>query len=320
MFQQVTLSVAANALGTTVTGVFGSASYGVTLDTSWINNGFNVTGKTPTQYVLTWATPVPTSGSHTMTATAFAEAGTASGATPRRTLGDLRTAVRDNLDEPTPSFWSNAQLNRFVNRAKDRVWTEVRKLKEDYFMISRSSTDGTLTIFGNTYDTASFQISAAGTLTYTLPPDFAEMKLIECVTPNYEYVRFEYRDMAHQDFRSARMVSSQFTPEIVLFDITGERTLQLAQKSDTALDLRINYIPIVPDMADDTDLLEMPHALYMAVEEFATAAALKMDRDPNSAAWEQTGNASIARALGAAARQIQDPEFVSGYLSDWTGR
>ncbi len=320
MFQQATLTMAAGATGTTVTGTFIATSYGVNVDTSWVNNGYTVTGKTATQYVVEFATPAPTSGSHTMTATAFAEEGTVAGATPRRTLADLRTAVRDNLDEPTPSFWSNAQLNRFINRAKDRVWTEVRKLKEDYYLLSRSSTDGSIVIFGNTYDCASFQISNSGTQTYQLPPDFAEMKLIECITPNYEYVRFEARDMSHPDFRSARQMTTMFTAEIFLFDITGERTLQLAQRSDTTLDLRLSYVPIIPDMADDTDLLETPHALYMAVEEFATAAALKMDRDPNSAAWEQTGNASIARALGASGRQIQDPEFVQGYLSDWTGR
>jgi hypothetical protein len=241
-------------------------------------------------------------------------------ATSRKALSDLRTSVRDNLDEVTPSFWSNDRLNRAINRAKDRVWTEVRKLKEDYFMITRSSTNGIATIFGDTYDTSLFRISNAGTLTYQLPPDFAEMKLIECITSGYEYVRFEYRDMAHSDFRSARAMTSQFTAEIFLFDIVGERTLTLAQRSDQTLDLRLNYIPIVPDLSADADLLEMPHALYTAVEEFATATALKQDRDPNSAAWEQTGNASIARALGAAARQNQDPEFVAGYLSDWTGR
>jgi hypothetical protein len=248
-----------------------------------------------------------------MTATAFSEVGTAAGASPRRTLADLRTAVRDNVDELVASFWSDAQLNRFINRAKDRVWTEVRKLKEDYFLVTRSSTDGSIVIFGSTYACANFQISSAGTLSYQLPPDMASIKLIECITSNYEYVGFEYRDMAHPDFRSARMVTNQYTPETFIFDVVGERTLMLAQKSDTTLDLRISYIPIVPDMASDTDLLEMPHALYMAVEEFATAAALKMDRDPNSAAWEQTGNASIARALGASSRQDQDAEFVQDY-------
>ena len=50
----------------------------------------------------------------------------------RKALSDLRTAVRDNLDEASASFWSNAQLLRFINRAKDRVWVEVRKLKEDF--------------------------------------------------------------------------------------------------------------------------------------------------------------------------------------------
>lgn len=237
-----------------------------------------------------------------------------------RTLAQMRTAVRTNLDESSPSFWSNVQLNGFINQGKDRVWTEVRKLKEDYFLVQRTSLDGSVTILGASYDTSNFRISNAGTLTYSLPPDHAEMKLIECITSGYEYVRFDHCDMANSAFRSARANPVQYTPEAFLFDIVGERTLILAQRSDTTLDLRLSYIRILPDLSADADELEMPHALYMAVEEFATATALKMDRDQNSASWEQTGNSSIARALGASARQIQDPEFVQDFLGEWTGR
>ena len=232
--------------------------------------------------------------------------------TPRKTLSSLRTAVRANVDESVASFWSNATLNGAINRAKDRVWTEVRKLKEDYFDITRTSLDGTLTIFGDTYAASSFQILNNGTQSYTLPPDLAEVVLIEVITSGYEYVTFERRRMADPYFRAARMVTSSLTPALFWFDIIGERTMVLAQRSDTTLDLQITYTPILADLSADVDLLEMPHALYMAVEEFATAHALKMDRDPNSAAWEQTGNASVARALGASARQNQDPEFARG--------
>src|SRR5881409_1068320 len=179
MIQSGTVTIAAGATGTTITGAFIATSYSVTLSTSWVNNGYNVTGQTATQWVTTWSTPAPTSGTSTMSWFAFSPPVVAVGATAQRTLLDLRTAVRDNLDEASASFWSNAQLNRFINRAKDRVWTEVRKLKEDYFLVTRTSTDGNIVIFGNLYDTASFQISNAGTLSYMLPPDHAEMKLIE---------------------------------------------------------------------------------------------------------------------------------------------
>lgn len=310
-----TLTIAAAATGTTPTGTFVATAYTVNSEASWVT-AFGIENKTATQFTVTFATPAPPGGG-TYSYTAFSASGTVAGATARRTLSALRTAVRDNVDESTASFWSNAQLNRFINRAKDRVWTEVRKLKEDYFLTTRSSTDGSLVIFGDLYAASSFKILGDGTtLTYSLPPDFAEMKLIEVITSGQEHVAFQHCDMASPAFRTARSLTTSLAPDVILFDIVGERTLTLANRSDTALDLRINYIPIVPDMADDTDLLEMPHALYMSVEEFATAAALKMDRDPNSAAWEATGNASVARALGAAARQTQDPEFVRGFLDE----
>lgn len=237
----------------------------------------------------------------------------------RKSLSDMRTAIRDNLDESTASFWTNAQLLRFINRAKDRVWTEVRKLKDDYFLVQRASTDGSVTILGATYATSSFAI-VAGTRNYTLPPDFSEMKLIEVTTANYETVRFLYRDLAHPEMRAAREITDQQTPDVFYFDIIGERTLAIAPLSNTALDLRLSYIPIIGDLSLDADELEMPYPLWMAVEAFATSSALKMDRDfTNAGIWEQTGRAIIAEVFGAHARQTQDAEYVQSYLGDYTG-
>ena len=237
----------------------------------------------------------------------------------RRTLSDLRLAIRDNLDESTAAFWTNAQLNRFINRAKDRAWTEVRKLKSDYFLTNRVSTDGTVTILGESYDTASFQIPTGNTFTRTLPPDFTEMKRIEVTTSTYEDVQFQHVDYAHPEFRALRSITDDQSPDYFIFDIVAERTMVYAPRSDTALDLRIWYVPIVADLTTDTDTLEMPWPLYKAVEEFATSGALKMDRDPNAAVWEASGNATVANAFGAHARQIQDPEFVESYLHHITG-
>lgn len=235
----------------------------------------------------------------------------------KRALSDLRTAVRDNLDEPTPAFWTNAQLLRFINRAKNRVWNEAKKLKADYFDVTRTSTDGSLTILGETYAATGFQI-VAGTRDYTLPPDFSEMRLIEVTTSGYEHVRFTYLPLTHPTFRAMLRVTDNQAPSEFYYTIVGERTLRITPFSDTTLNLRITYTPVIADLAADTDTLEMPWPLPDAVEAFATATAMVMDRDPNAAVWEQRGRAIVADMFGAHARQSQDPEFVQDFLAEWS--
>lgn len=306
----------------------------------------------------------------------------------RRTLADLVLAVRDNVDEATVAFWTAAQMRRFVNRAITRTWTEVRKVQDDFFLVTRLSTDGTVYILDTAYACSSFQISS-GTTTrdYTLPPDLVQIKLIECITSSREDIRFVHRDLTHPTMRAAREITTAVDPGVLYFDIVGERTLTVAPYSDTALDLRLTYIPIIPELGlahpvsgitrsgttatlttqaahglttgdtvtvagavetgynltatitvttttaftytvaapstpatgtitytSDYDTLQMPHGLAAAVEEYASASALKMDRSAEAAVWEQTGNATVARFMGALSRQSQDPVFVQGYL------
>lgn len=241
------------------------------------------------------------------------------GGTPRKTLSNLRTAVRDNVDEATAAFWTNAQLLRFINRAKDRVWVEVRKLKDDFFLINRTSLDGSLTILGSTYDASSFRLVAT-TKEYTLPSDVVELKLIECITSGYESTRFTFADLASSEVRDLRTLTENQSPVGFLVDLVGERTFSISPATDTTLDLRIWYVPILGDLAEDADTMEMPHPLYMAVEAYATASAHRMDRNFAAAVqWEAIGRALIMETFGATARQTQDPEFVVGYLHDVTG-
>ena len=159
-----------------------------------------------------------------------------------KSLETIRTSVRDRLDESTASFWTNAQLNTYINQAKDRVWSRVRSLNDDMFLVERSSTDGSVTILGETYATSSFAIIVGTSTTgwnYTLPPDFAEMRLIEVITSNYETVRFVHADLTSAGMRGAMEVTDNQTPDMFYFDIVGERTMRIAPKSSTALDLRI---------------------------------------------------------------------------------
>lgn len=233
-----------------------------------------------------------------------------------RTLAELRTSVRDYLDESSSSFWTDAQLGRFITRAKDRVWNEVRKLNDDYFMVTRTAADGALTILGESFTASTLAVSVGGT-SITLPPDFAEMKLILVTTTGYEDVRFEYRDLTHPDMRAAMEVVGNQTPGVFYFDIIAERTLRYAPKSSVALDLSITYVQRFADLSADDDEMTMPYPFYLAVEEYATSTAMLMDRDPNAATHEARAKQIILDAFGADARQKQDTETAIGYLEGY---
>lgn len=236
----------------------------------------------------------------------------------RKTLGELRAALRDNLDEQTPGFFTDAMLTRFLNRAKDRVWTEVRKADQDYFALTRTSLDGpALTILGQSYDAGSFQIRP-GVRDYTLPPDLADLRDIRCLTSGFEDTPFVWMAATDPRFRVGLALPDPVAPGGGFgYTLLGERTLRLRTLSDTTLDLQITYVAILPDLADASDTLEMPHGLSRAVEEYAAAAALKSDRDPNAAAWEASGNSTVAAFLATAGRDGTGVTHVAGYLEDW---
>lgn len=229
-----------------------------------------------------------------------------------RTLTQLRTQVRWNVDETSESFFDDDALLTYINRAKDRVAMEVRKLKDDFFMVSRTSDDGSLSILSETYAASSFAI-VAGTTTYTMPPDLIEMKLIECITSNYEHVQFVHRDLNHPEMRAALAITSNVSPSVIYYDIYGERTMRIAPPSDTALALRITYVQRFADLSAGSDEMTMPDPLYMAVEEYATASAMAQDRNPDAAVHEARAKQIIADFFGAHARDTSGPEIAIGY-------
>ena len=232
----------------------------------------------------------------------------------RRTLLEMVTAVRSNLDEISPSFWTTADIPQYLNRAKDKCWLEVRKADLGYFEQTRDSLDGVVSILGESYDCTSFRI-VPGVRDFTLPPDFATLVSNRCVTSGFEWLRLSYRRHSDPDFRAALEETQARTP--IYYTLLGERTWRIAPLSDATYDFGLTYVYVVPDLTSNPSTLEMPHPLYMAVEQYATAEALMKDHSPDAAAWEAKGNATIALFLGTTARETTDTPVVTGYLEDF---
>ncbi|HZH39650.1 MAG TPA: hypothetical protein VFD85_01495 [Gemmatimonadales bacterium] len=234
-------------------------------------------------------------------------------AAPRKTRAQLETAIRTNLDEISPSFWATQDIPQYINRAKDRVAMEVRKVKGDYLEVTRTSLDGAVTILGEAYDTANFR-TVPGTTDYTLPPDFQEMVSIRCRTAGYEWLRLASRRQAQPDFQAAQETTAPQTPRY--YTLLGERTLRVEPLSDVTLDWELTYVAVVPDLTAPDSTLDLPHPLYMAVESYATGLALLKDHSQDAAAWEAAGNATMALFFGSTDRQSTDVEYVRAYLED----
>lgn len=196
--------------------------------------------------------------------------------------------------------------------------SRVEALNANYFAVTRTSDDGTLTILAESYTASNFAI-AAGTRNYTLPPDFIEMLLIESITSGYETTRFIHRDLASPDMRSLLEITDNQSPSDFVFDIVGERTMRIAPLSDTALALRITYTQEIAELTTDADTMTMPYPLHLAVIDFATGYALRQDRNPDAASYEASADKLVAEFFGSHERQSQDQSIVRGYLNEWTG-
>ena len=233
-------------------------------------------------------------------------------------LQDLRTRTRDQLDEDSPSFWTDDQLDRYINRGKDRVWNRLKAANEYYCTVTRTSNDGALTIQGESYNASSFRI-VAGTADYTLPPDFDQMSSIEVITSGMEYVTFTRMDINDPEFRALRtLTDDQTSLDEIFYDIIGEpATMRLAVRSSITLDLRLTYVQTLPDLVDDTDRLTLPNPLYQAVVDYACMYALRQDRSPDAGTYEASGDKLIAEKFGSDLRQTQDVQVARGYMEGY---
>lgn len=234
----------------------------------------------------------------------------------RKSLLQLRTAVRSALDELTPARWSNATLNAYINQAAKLVWTDARRLREEYFMKTLTSEDGILTILGESYNTTSLQVTAGGS-SITMPPDFSELYLMEVITENFNYVRFQMQAITSPAFRAAREVTQQSEPACIYAAVINERTLTYAPPWDRTLDTRLTYVFRLADLVEDTDTLQMPEPLDIAVVWYAVASALAQDQAPESALYEQRGLKVVVNMTAADKRQNEDPVLVTSTFAGW---
>ena len=145
-------------------------------------------------------------------------------------LAQIRTCLRDlltagggqNTAVTTDTFWSESELNTYINMAQGEIYKIIRRARSDYFTRILRSTDSPLVIRGQMFDPATLTwVPNQGN--YTLPPDFVRVKIITDLSA--DRLRLIGSDIAKNSFRVLMTESGGNTAREYLSDILGVRTI-----------------------------------------------------------------------------------------------
>lgn len=228
--------------------------------------------------------------------------------------------IRTNLSEPIDSSqnevatagneWTQSELLEYLNKAKDRLWDIIRKVREDYFVTVGAS----LTI-------------AANTKKHNLAAGFRQLTAIKITSSGYEDITFRSLDQTTDEWKKRDAVALNDTDEtgIFYYDIVeegGTHKLLLCNFPTRAYTAEYNYVGVLADFTlSASSTLALNDELREFLEGYATWLALaKKPTDPRLGFWKDhlfSPNAQVnlhQRVIDSVSkRQIRDPKYVEPY-------
>lgn len=180
------------------------------------------------------------------------------------TLSDVRTKVRDRLDESTATFWTDAQLNRWINDGM----REVARLTE-------------------TLQTTSDIAVTASDGTYTAPTDALRIYRAEFKPTGQSNVYpLEYRDFNTMDevWWSSQTTTTGTPALFTMWGFVPSLTIQLYPVPSVAGTLKVFYYKLPTAVSADNDTIECPAGWEDLIVDYAEYNALRKDRDPR---WQE---------------------------------
>jgi len=209
---------------------------------------------------------------------------------------EIRTAVRSFLNEDIPGFWTNAQLNAYINLASDRLNSIIAATREDYFTIS-----------------ATFQ-TVAGQKSYSFPEDCRFIRRMEIYDPtNTSYI------IKLDELRWPRIEANGDW----MFPSTGAQPKRYITRGsqfdlypipDDVYDIRIYYDARPIAMDDDADIPTAPLDFHDMIVYWACLLAKKQNEedDEGYAALFNARKVELIQTL--INRGGEDPTTVEAYL------
>ena len=242
-------------------------------------------------------------------------------------LVDIENRARIHLIEPTPNFWTSAELWTHISAGCKDLWRSIVDLKQEHFL-HINTTDvvmpASLTPSGGT--------TPAGAIGLTgLPTDIHKVYNIEPVNmgENGDNVGLIYKpkDFNHDDFKLAR-TRPAITPsnDTIYYHISlagapaGITQILCAPLVTANVAIAFGYIPILQPLVNSTDQIPIPGEADNALVAWCVAYARvkeSEDRAPdaNWLAIYNTEKEHLMQSLGL--RQYQEPKYGDALFQDY---
>lgn len=230
-------------------------------------------------------------------------------------LSALETQVRYHLHETTASFWTSVEIVAHLNSGIKDLYRAIVDLGQEHFL---------------TVDATNVSQAASATTLTGVPADVYKVYLVEprdiSSTTSNQGLIYRPKDYNDPEFVAARSLTDQDpTNRTVLFAIVSAGapvaapTIYVAPTLDTAVNLRLVYVPVVATKVAANDN-PIPGESDNALIAWAVAFARAKEReeaspDPEWLAIYATEKQNILTSLTP--RQTQEPDVVPAFLEAW---
>lgn len=231
------------------------------------------------------------------------------------TCASLITRVRDLINESTASFWSDAELLRYMNGAINDLYRRIKdNIQDDFFTLDESNVS-----------------AAASTAALTgVPSNVAEIRqLLPRSIVSYPNLRFWPRKWTDYDFQAAR-ASTALDPISggdVFYAIygtggpVGAPNIEIAPTLSAAVPLTLAYVPSRTEITSDATVNPIPGESDMALVYYTTAHALGRtphgDNDtmrPDSAYMKLFEQEAVKIVVASTPRQTDEPDVAEAFF------
>ncbi len=174
-------------------------------------------------------------------------------------LGSLRTDVRQRLDETTQRFWSDQELNRWIEEGA-RDLARRAELLQDRFTIATTT----------------------GTQEYTMPTDLFRAHRAEWTPDGVNIYPLEQRSVQEMDvvWGTQRLTQSSYPNYWSLWGFPPQLKVLLFPVPSQTGTLTIWYYRAPTQTSQDTDPVDVPTGWEDLIAQYCEYIALRKDADP----------------------------------------
>jgi hypothetical protein len=208
---------------------------------------------------------------------------------------EIRTTMRTFLNEESPGFWSNTNLDAYIDLANARVNSIISNTREDYFTRSATFT------------------SVVGQKSYAFPSDCRFIRRIEIYDPTDAgyIVKLEEQKFPRTEANNDWMYGQSKQPKE--YTMYGSQ-FNLLPIPDAAYPMRVYYDVRQSNLANDAATPDSPLEFHDSVVFLACLYAKKQNEDDDSWYGEMFRTRKEELLSYLMSRGSDDPKTVEGFL------